>query len=199
MSDMNREFLVERDSQIFNLRKTGMPVTDIAKRYNLSTSAANAAIRRQLEKMNREALNAYPEVLRLELERLDAMQRSIWPLTQHRMIQMPDGTEIRVEPDLKAVAEVRAIMNSRAKLLGLEQTNIRIDIAEEAPARATLHGAERVESIKYDPEAEARRMLELMLASGVIDRSTLMSMGELGPGPIEDAVIIESEEVEVLA
>jgi predicted DNA-binding protein YlxM (UPF0122 family) len=195
MGDLNREFLLERDSQIFRLRRTGMSINDIAKRFSVSTSACSAAIKRQLERMNREALNAYPEMLRIEIERIDALQQAIWPLTQHRMVDLPDGTQIKVEPDLKAVAEVRALVAMRSKLLGLEQNNVVLSI-EDAPQRATLAGHEKSELV-VDPEQESRAMLKLMLESGVLDAGTLASMmsGE-EQAALEAAEILDAEVIE---
>ena len=85
---LTREFLAERDMRIFKMRQAGVSQQEIARRFNMTLAAVNAAIVRQLQKLNREALMAYPEVLRLELERLDSLQQSIWPLTQHRKLQM---------------------------------------------------------------------------------------------------------------
>ena len=135
---LNREYLAERDLRIFKMRQAGIPINEIARRFGITTPAVNTSIKRQLEKLNKEALIAYPEILRLELERLDALQQAIWPLTQHRKIKTDDGTEIAVEPDLKAVAEVRNIMAARAKLLGIDQTNINLQIDQTQPLRATL-------------------------------------------------------------
>lgn len=179
----NLEFLAERDSKIFAMRRSGMPTSEIARRFGLSTSAVNNAIKRQLEKLNREALMAYPEVLRMELERLDSLQQAIWPLTQHRKIKLDDGTEIQAEPDLKAVAEVRAIMAARSRLLGMEQTSLNITLDQpEPPARATLAGAERPAEIStFNPETEARKMLELMGEAGIMPPDMINQI--LNPSP----------------
>lgn len=106
------------------MRKGGVSAAEIAKRFGISTGAVNAAINRQLQRLNREALMAYPEVLRMELERLDALQQAIWPLTQHRKVEAPDGTEMVVEPDLKAIQQVLSIMDRRSKLLGMETAQV---------------------------------------------------------------------------
>lgn len=167
---LNREFLAERDLRIFKMRQAGVPTNEIARRFGITTTAVNNAIKRQLEKLNKEALLAYPEILRLELERLDALQQAIWPLTQHRKIKMDDGTELNAEPDLKAVAEVRNIMAARAKLLGIDQTNINLQIEETSPQRATLAGAieKPTATSEYSPEQEARKMLQVMAAAGIL-------------------------------
>ena len=121
---LTREFLAERDLRIFKMRQGGVAVNEIGRRFGVSTSVVSKAIARQLERMNREALMAYPEVLRMELERLDSLQAAIWPLTQHRRVSFDVGTEVQVEPDMKAIQEVLSIMDRRSKLLGIENNNI---------------------------------------------------------------------------
>lgn len=191
---LTREFLAERDVRIFKLRQSGVSAGEIARRFGLSTSAVNTAIRRQLEKLNREALLAYPEVLRLELERLDALQQAIWPLTQHRKITLDDGTEVTLEPDLRAIQQVLNVMDRRSRLLGIEQTNINLMIDNnETPQRATLAGTtqQALDKDTFNPETEARQLLELMGQAGILPPETVNQMLQLPAPQIEDAEIIE--------
>lgn len=172
--NLSREFLAERDMRILKMRQAGISTQEIARRFGITVSACNSAIQRQLQKLNREALLAYPEVLRMELERLDTLQQSVWPLTQHRKITLADGTEATAEPDLKAIQQVLAIMDRRAKLLGMEQTNINVTMEQtEAPQRATLAGATPAAVSGVTPEAEARELLALMGAAGVLPAETV--------------------------
>lgn len=206
MSDgLTREFLAERDLRIFQMRKTGMSTQEISRRFNISNKAVNYAIQRQLARLNSEALLAYPEVLRMELERLDALQQSVWPLTQHRKVTAPDGSEIVVEPDLRAIQQALAIMDRRAKLLGMEAVNIHVmtDVNESAPARAQLADAADGPAAvdEFDPEVEARRLIELMSQAGVLpaDTSRALLAGEAPPDDgriidnVVDAVLVEDE------
>ena len=195
---MTKEFLAERDSRIFKMRQAGVAISEIAKRFSVSTKVVSLAISRQLEKLNKETSLAYPEVLRMELERLDAMQAALWPLTQHRKVTLDDGTEVSVEPDMKAVQQVLAIMDRRSKLLGMEQTNVNISAdvtqnSQQAPIRATLAGQEGMpkQINNFDPESEAKKLLELMAISGVLPRETVAQM--LGQAPIIDAEVVENE------
>lgn len=198
-----REFLSERDMRIFKLRQAGTSTSEIARRFGMSTNAVSKAIQRQLEKMNRETLLAYPEVLRLELERLDNLQQAIWPLTQHRRQVMDDGTEIALEPDLKAIQQVLAIMDRRTKLLGMDQTNVNVqmDVANKTTEtiKATLSGDESLKKVgkTFDPEAEARQLLQLMGISGVLPESTVAQI--LGEPEIIDAEIVSPEQGELEA
>lgn len=188
---LTREFLAERDLRIFKMRQAGVAPSEIGRRFGLTTAAVNTAIRRQLEKLNREALMAYPEVLRMELERLDTLQQAIWPLTQHRKTTLDDGTEVTVEPDLKAIQQVLSIMDRRSKLLGMEQTNVNLNVEPVEPQRAVLAeaadgGAAAIDA--FDPEKEARQLLQLMGNAGVLPEEKvheLLSMDnrQLEPAP----------------
>ena len=192
---LTREFLAERDLRIFKLRQAGVTHGEIARRFGMSSRAVGTAIRRQLEKLNSEALVAYPELLRMELERLDSLQSAIWPMTQHRKIEMDDGTEVTAEPDLKAIQQVLSIMDRRQKLLGMEQTNLNIqmDVNSQVNVRSTLSGVIDVSSVsQFSPESEARKLLEIMGRSGVLPSEVINSI--LDEPAIEDGEVIDVEE-----
>lgn len=198
---LTREFLAERDLRIFKMRQAGVAQNEIARRLNMTTSAVSSAIRRQLEKMNREALMAYPEVLRMELERLDTLQQAIWPMTQHRQVTLDDGTQVTVEPDLKAIQQVLSIMDRRTRLLGMDQTNINMQI--DVPnggiePRAVLAGADDQAAAidAFDPETEARQLLELMGRSGVLPQTAVNEMLGLPAANVESEPSEEEDQEE---
>jgi hypothetical protein len=199
-SVMTREFLAERDSRMLKMRQAGMSVGDIAKRFGVSSSVVQKAINRQLEKLNRETMLAYPEVLRMELERLDSLQSSIWPLTQHRKVRLDDGSEVQVEPDLKAIQQVLLIMDRRAKLLGMDRNNLSIQMeVTTQDIKSTLVGetpAAKMET--FNPEAEAKALLELMGKSGIISSNII---GELisPKNDIVDAEVVDDVKSEAEA
>lgn len=197
---MTREFLAERDLRVFKMRQAGVSTHEIARRFDMSTSGVNQAVRRQLEKMNKEALLAYPEVLRMELERLDNLQAAIWPMTQHRKVKMDDGTEVAVEPDMKAVQQVLSIIDRRAKLMGMEASsniNVNMDIRNtETTINATLAGAAQSPAAvnAFDPETEARKLLEIMGASGVLPSATVIGiLQQAKSDDIMDAEVIDEQ------
>jgi transposase len=205
---LTKEFLAERDTRIFKMKQAGHSNQEIGRRFGVSTQVVGKAISRQLEKLNREALMAYPEVLRMELERLDALQQAIWPMTQPRKQRMDDGTEVIQEPDLKAIQQVLAIIDRRARLLGMEQNNVNIqmDVGMQTPMRATLAGAvTRTASDQFSPETEVRKLLEIMGSSGVMPQDeidkilgTSKRLNELASGgEIFDAEIIEDSVEEI--
>lgn len=200
---LTREFLAERDVRIFKMRQAGVPISEIARRFGVTSNAVNSSIKRQLGKLSQEALLAYPEVLQMELERLDALQQAIWPLTQHRKVKMDDGTEVSVEPDIKAVSTVLSIIDRRAKLLGMEQTNLNVnmDVRDSTQnIRAVFANAPGVKEVeKFDPESEAKKLLAVMREAGVLPEETVNNL--LGSLPalssstdIEDAEVVEDDE-----
>lgn len=194
---VTREFLSERDARIFKMRQAGTSIQEIARRFGVSSGVVSNAVKRQLEKLNKEAMLAYPEVLRMELERLDNLQQAIWPLTQHRKVKMDDGSEVSVEPDMKAIQQVLSIMDRRTKLLGMDQVNLNVSMeanfANSDPMKVSLAGAiENKTTEKFDPESEAKKLLELMGASGILPPSMIRQL--LSGGEIIDAEIVEIEE-----
>lgn len=198
-----KEFLNERDMRIFKMRQAGTSVNEIARRFGISTQSVSRSIQRQLEKMNKEAILAYPEVLRMELERLDNLQQAIWPMTQHRRVVMDDGTEMQVEPDLKAIQQVLSIMDRRTKLLGMEQTNVNVNVDGNISSqiRATIAGQPGVTmpATGFDAESEARKLLELMAISGVLPEETVSSIlrkHQEDEGLIIDAEVVSDSEEE---
>lgn len=202
---LTREFLAERDLRIFKMRQAGIPTAEIARRFGIGTANVSNSIKRQLNKLSQEALLIYPEVLQMELERLDALQSAIWPLTQHRKTKMDDGTEVSIEPDIKAVATVLSIIDRRAKLLGMDQTNVNVqmDVRDASPLRAVLAGAPGVvQAEKFDSETEGKKLLALMADAGILPKETIKEL--LGDFPalnesnddIEDAVVLNEKEIE---
>jgi hypothetical protein len=195
-----KEFLNERDMRIFKMRQAGTSVNEIARRFGISTASVSRSIQRQLEKMNREAILAYPEVLRMELERLDNLQQAIWPMTQHRRIVGDDGTEMQIEPDLKAIQQVLSIMDRRTKLLGMDQTNLNVSVdnADGSQIRATIAGQPGLHkpASGFDAESEAKKLLELMAISGVLPEDTVRSLLGRGQSEIIDADVVEDDDNE---
>jgi hypothetical protein len=202
-SGLTKEFLAERDLRIFKMRQAGVAVSEIGRRFNMSTKSVTSAINRQLQKLNQEALMGYPEVLRMELERLDALQQAIWPLTQHRKVRLDDGSEVSVEPDIKAIQQVLSIMDRRARLLGMEQQTVNLQVEQVGQAdnaRAILAGTNTQNPAavnQFNPENEARQLLELMGASGVLPSDTVREL--LGQKKeLPSLVEIEAETADVI-
>jgi hypothetical protein len=137
----------------------------------------------------------------MELERLDALQSAIWPMTQHRKQKMDDGTEVAIEPDIKAVSTVLSIIDRRAKLLGMEQTNVNVqmDLRDASPLRAVLAGAPGVLSAeKFDSEAEGKKLLALMADAGILPKEQIRELLNDFPAledgdDIQDAEVIEED------
>ena len=200
---VTREFLAERDVRMFKMRQAGVASQEISRRFGVSSSAVSRAVNRQLEKLNAEALLAYPEVLRLELERLDSLQAAIWPMTQHRLVTLDDGTDVAVEPDLKALQQVLSIMDRRSKLLGMEQRNVSVqmDVALSQPnqIRASVAGGDvnALTRSSFSAEDEAKQLLSLMVKSGVVSPDEIEgALGVKGTEDLLESTVVEAEIVE---
>ena len=194
---LSKEFLAERDARIFGLKKSGVSNADIAKRFNMTAAAVAAATRRQLGRLNSEAWLSYPEVLRLELERLDEMQKSVWPLTQFRREVLEDGSEVMLEPDQNAVRTVLGIMDRRAKLLGMnvERTEVAIsglERSEVVDVTSSLVGGAVAEVDAGDAKGEALALLELMSSSGVLDSEVVSNILD----NVDSSEVVEAEVVD---
>lgn len=201
MADLSKEFLAERDARIFALKKSGLSNVEIGKRFDMTASAVAAAVRRNLDKLNREAFLSYPEVLRLELERLDELQKSLWPMTQYRREEMDDGSVVMVEPDQRAVQTVLQIMDRRSKLLGMNVE--KVDIAISNPAgdtievRSSLAGAASSAPALSTGDAakeESLRLLEIMSSAGILDENVVSGILRNVDGEIIEAEVVEDPE-----
>jgi len=191
-----REFLAERDLRMFKMRQAGVAHHEIARRFGVSPAVVSKSINRQLEKLNREAFMAYPEVLRMELERLDSLQQAIWPMTQHRKVTLDDGSEVSVEPDIKAIQQVLSIMDRRSKLLGMEQNNVNVQMDVQGQisenVRVSLAGGnDALPASTFNPETEARELLAIMVKSGVLAGDEIKALTEGKPEVIE---IVEEDD-----
>lgn len=203
---LSREFLAERDARIFGLKKSGLSNQEIARRFDMTAASVAAATRRQLGRLNSEAFLSYPEVLRLELERLDELQKGLWPLTQFRREVLDDGSEVMLEPDQNAVRTVLGIMDRRAKLLGMNVERAVVELQMDGGAgdtidvRSSLAGAGGGEVLETSEaaKAESLQLLELMASSGVLDDgvvSDILSNVEERGGLEEDRVELDDLDV----
>ena len=198
--------MAERDARIFGLKKSGLSNQEIARRFDMTAASVAAATRRQLGRLNSEAFLSYPEVLRLELERLDELQKGLWPLTQFRREVLDDGSEVMLEPDQNAVRTVLGIMDRRAKLLGMNVERAVVELQMDGGAgdtidvRSSLAGAGGGEVLESSEaaKAESLQLLELMASSGVLDDgvvSDILSNVEERGGLEEDRVELDDLDV----
>ncbi len=172
MDNLPKKMLQERDMQVYQLRKSGLALEAIASKTGLSVGQVQGAVQRQLGRLNKDAVLAYPEVLRMELERLDALQASLWPKTQTRRVVLDDGEEVTVEPDERAIAQVLGIMAQRQKLLGMDRTtvDVQVDVSNVPDVRSTLEGVSAsTQSSVWNAEQEAKALLALAQEAGIVD------------------------------
>lgn len=188
--DLPKKMLQERDMQVYQLRKSGLAIDAIANKTGLTVQQVQGAVTRQLGRLNKDAVLAYPEVLRMELERLDALQAALWPKTQTRRVVLDDGEEVTVEPDERAIGQVLGIMAQRQKLLGMDrqQVDVQVDVSNVPDVRSTLEGVSAAgRSSVWDPESEARALLALAKEAGIVDEVVASAL--LGEDVVEAEVV----------
>jgi hypothetical protein len=107
--------LIDKERQVLELRRAGATFDDCARAVGYATpQGAYLAFHRALK---RTLVAAGSEEMReQELDRLDRLQRSVWPNA--------------LQGDLSAVATVLRIMDRRAKYLGLDAA-IKHDVTVE--------------------------------------------------------------------
>lgn len=186
--NLTREFIAERDLKMFRMRQAGASHSEIGKRYEVSVSVVSKGISRVLERLNRDAALAYPEVLRMELERLDNLQSSVWPLTQFRRETIGDE-EIVVEPDMKAIQTVLGIMDRRSRLLGMEVQRVDLNVGGTADIRHSLASEGLQKAGEIDYRTESMQLLELMKKAGVLETGVV----ERVLAEVEDEEVIDAE------
>lgn len=135
--------LAEKEAQALNLRKAGLTFDQIATRlgYN-DRSAAAKAVRRSLAATIQEPAD---ELRRLEVERLDAMLAALWP-------KASNGQWLAIDRCL-------AIMDRRAKLLGLDAPSRRVVdvVTHDAFAQAMERLEQEVATLESDHEPAGDR------------------------------------------
>lgn len=97
--------LIDKERKALELRRAGMSYDEIAVAvgYTRSSGAWNA-VQRAMKRTLRES--GADEVRDQELDRLDRLQRAVWPRA--------------IQGDLPAVGAVLRIMERRSKMLGLD-------------------------------------------------------------------------------
>ena len=188
--------VVERDARMFEMRKAGMNYRAIAAASNVSVSTAYSGVNRVMKQIGRQLVEDHGDVVRMELERLDTLQRQLWPMTRPHKIVTGDGEEIEIPPSLDAIDRVLKIMDRRAKLMGLDQAaGLAITMGDGNRNGTPAFGVPEKVSGQISPESEARKLLEVALATGVISAEALGDAGLAGLG-FNPEDIIEAEVVE---
>ncbi|MDW8293627.1 MAG: hypothetical protein RML84_11095 [Anaerolineae bacterium] len=105
------------------MRIAGASYREIAAQLGVSHEAARKLVQKALEQVSDVSDELRAELRKLELERLDALLRSLW----HKVVA---GKESAINTALR-------IMERRAKLAGLDTAD-KIDISAEVVTKPTL-------------------------------------------------------------
>jgi len=134
----------QKIQQALNLRRRGATYPQIASALGVARSTAVRMVKYALAQAKREADALGEMILELEIDRLDALLRAVWP-------RLEDGN-LSAEQRLKACDRVLAISARRAKLLGLD--------APEKVAPVTLDGS--APYVNPTDEERAAKIVELL-------------------------------------
>lgn len=107
------EAVAERRARVFEMRKTGMRIQDIAIEEGITANTVHDDIKTVLMELREYRLDMAMDYVILELERLDALQVAIWAAAENGHLPSQD--------------RVLQIMKQRASLLGLDAP-IKLDI-----------------------------------------------------------------------
>lgn len=179
----------ENDNRCYDLRKAGLTYRQIANALDCSEARAYNGVNRVMRRISAKQAEDGADILRLELERLDALLSNMWSMTMPHDIETEDGGKIRVPPSYEAVDRVIKIMDRRAKLLGLDQIQLNINTSN-AQAGVTPAGVTTGASGEITPGDEAMKLLKVMADAGVIDNDVARAL-RIAVGVPEDIVDAE--------
>ena len=127
------------EERCLSLRPEGLTHREIAARLGIAPSSAYKRVRHALDAVNERNAAEAERLRTLELLRLDALQDAIW--------------EKALEGEAKSLSRVLAIMERRAKLLGLDAPAKRE--AKVSPQGTQLRREALVKQILRDCLADA--------------------------------------------
>jgi len=136
------------------MRIQGFSYQQIAIRLDMSLQAVRSAVKRSTQRVEKDSLERAKELIELDLQRLDAMQASLW--------------DVAVAGDIRAQKQIIEIMRHRAKILGItgaapknfNQWNVQINNGQVDETIAdTPHGMMSPQQIRtYEDPAEAAKL-----------------------------------------
>lgn len=132
---------IEKEKQALELRRAGVTYDVIAERVGFSDRTI--ARRYVMRALGRTLQEPADDVRRIEVDRLDRLQRALWPAA--------------MQGDDKAIGSVLKVMDRRAKLLGLDapvRTNVTLtdSVSAEIEALAAQLGMGSKPAITVVPD-----------------------------------------------
>jgi DNA-binding Lrp family transcriptional regulator len=130
-----------RDAEAARLRARSMTYNQIAETLGMSRAAAHEAVKRALADTLTEPAEA---VRRLELDKLDALERRYLDIVERRHAVLHKGEDTGYDddgPTLKALAGLLRVSESRRKLLGLDlpvKSQVDVTVTERSAADVAL-------------------------------------------------------------
>lgn len=162
------QVVLERDIMMYELRKRGLSYEQIGKAMQISSSTAHKGVARMTERILKRMSTDRAAQAALDLERLDSLLANVWDLTRKRKIEGPGGEEIELPPSFEAIDRALKIMDRRAKLLGLDNNVIDVNIT--GGLQAAIPGGEKEDALsERTARDEAIELMKVMRNAGVLD------------------------------
>lgn len=180
---------------MYEMHKRGATYKYIAKELNVSESTAYKGVKRMKERlMRRFAMDSAAEA-RLDLDRIDDMIRSFYPMTKPQKIEI-DGKEEVIPPSIDAAKLVMQFIEKRSKIFGYDSGEVlTVQVQNGAAGPAIGPGSE--EPVEVTPAHEVMKLLEVFEESGIMEPEVLRAVRELLPGDdVVDAEVVEDEVAE---
>lgn len=189
--------ITERDAIMYDMRKSGATFRQIAKHFEVSEATAHRGVTRMQERIrDRMALDHAAEA-RLDLDRMDDLMRSLYPLTKSTKMKTPDGEEVVIPPSMDAVDRVLKIIAQRAKFFGYdkgESLTINLQGGVASGGRSLPGQTADTKSAEVTPEEEVRGLLKVFQEAGIMDRDAIDAIEEMLGG--NDDEIVDAEVVD---
>jgi len=135
LRQQNRLDRNRRDADIWSMRSAGVPIDEIAGRYEISPNSVRAALNRATDVYQLEAAET---MIKLELERLDLLLRKAIEVLNRRHVAYSNG-RLMTDPETKEAvtdsAPILAAINSVLKIMDRRSKYLALD----APTRSEQH------------------------------------------------------------
>lgn len=118
-----------RALEAFRLRMEGKHYWEIGQLLHMTEDGARRAVKRAMDDTRERLQETVQEHVELDLARIEAAIRELWPLIEMDTSAMPILARVGArETQLKAMAQLEKLLARKAKLLGLDAPD-RLEVA----------------------------------------------------------------------
>ena len=133
-----------RGIEALQLRETGLTYKEIGERMGVSEPRAWQIVSKEFDRINQRRAEKAEAVVRLELQRLDAIHKTLWEKCK--------------QGDLKAISTLLKTMERRAALLGLDIKRHEVKVEESYEHNVTARIVEYAADLDRQLGARSRAL-----------------------------------------